>query len=64
MWAYYFKMIKSSVFLILVILPIALQSDRIAKLETKIARYETDPTTGEGKKELLAKARKNRLSFL
>ena len=31
--------------------------DRIAKLEAKIARYETDPTTGEGKKELLAKAR-------
>ena len=30
---------------------------RIAKLEAKIARYESDPTSGEGKKELLAKAR-------
>jgi hypothetical protein len=28
----------------------------IEKLEAKIARYESDPTTGEGKKELLAKA--------
>jgi hypothetical protein len=27
------------------------------KLQAKIDRYETDPTTGEGKKELLAKAR-------
>ena len=26
-------------------------------LEKKIARYESDPATGEGKKELLAKAR-------
>ncbi|CAB4221045.1 Protein of unknown function DUF4337 [uncultured Caudovirales phage] len=31
--------------------------ERIAKLEAKIARYETDPKTGEGKKELLEKAR-------
>ena len=31
--------------------------ERIAKLEAKIDRYETDPKTGEGKKELLAKAR-------
>ena len=31
--------------------------ERIAKLEAKIARYETDPEKGEGKKELLAKAR-------
>lgn len=31
-------------------------TDRIAKLEAKIARYESDPATGEGKKELLAKA--------
>jgi hypothetical protein len=31
--------------------------DRIAKLEAKIDRYETDPEKGEGKKELLAKAR-------
>lgn len=30
---------------------------RIEKLETKIDRYETDPEKGEGKKELLAKAR-------
>lgn len=30
--------------------------DRVAKLEAKIARYETDEKTGEGKKELLAKA--------
>ena len=29
---------------------------RIEKLETKIARYESDPEKGEGKKELLAKA--------
>lgn len=31
--------------------------DRAAKLEAKIARYESEPETGEGKKELLAKAR-------
>jgi hypothetical protein len=31
--------------------------ERIAKLEAKIARYESEPETGEGKKELLAKAR-------
>jgi len=30
---------------------------RIEKLEAKIARYESEPATGEGKKELLAKAR-------
>ena len=29
---------------------------RIEKLEAKIARYESDPKTGEGKAELLAKA--------
>jgi len=29
---------------------------RIEKLEAKIARYESDPASGEGKKELLAKA--------
>lgn len=28
------------------------------KLKAKIDRYESDPTTGEGKKELMAKARK------
>jgi len=30
--------------------------DRIAKLEAKIARYESEPEKGEGKKELLEKA--------
>jgi ABC-type multidrug transport system fused ATPase/permease subunit len=30
--------------------------ERIAKLEAKIAHYESDPKTGEGKKELLARA--------
>jgi hypothetical protein len=30
---------------------------KIEMLEKKIARYESDPATGEGKKELLAKAR-------
>lgn len=29
---------------------------RVEKLEAKIARYESDPEKGEGKKELLAKA--------
>jgi len=31
---------------------------KIEKLEAKIARYESDPATGEGKKELMAKAKK------
>ena len=31
--------------------------ERIAKLEAKIARYESEPATGEGKRELLEKAR-------
>ena len=30
---------------------------RIEKLEAKIARYESEPDTGEGKQELLARAR-------
>jgi hypothetical protein len=30
---------------------------KIESLEQKIARYESEPATGEGKKELLAKAR-------
>ena len=30
---------------------------KIEALEQKIARYESEPATGEGKKELLAKAR-------
>lgn len=30
---------------------------KVAKLQAKIDRYETDPQTGEGKKELMAKAR-------
>jgi hypothetical protein len=29
---------------------------KVARLEEKIARYETDPAKGEGKRELLAKA--------
>ena len=29
---------------------------KVAKIEEKIARYESDPAKGEGKKELLAKA--------
>lgn len=32
--------------------------ERIAKLSAKIDRYESEPATGEGKKELLEKARK------
>ena len=31
--------------------------ERVAKLEAKIARYESEPETGEGKRELLVKAR-------
>lgn len=31
--------------------------ERVARLEAKIDRYESDPKTGEGKKELLEKAR-------
>jgi hypothetical protein len=31
---------------------------RVAALSKKIARYESDPVTGEGKKELMEKARK------
>jgi hypothetical protein len=31
--------------------------ERIEKLQAKIDRYESEPATGEGKKELLAKAR-------
>lgn len=31
--------------------------ERVAKLQAKIDRYESEPSTGEGKKELLAKAR-------
>jgi len=36
------------------------RSDKVKaeKLQAKIARYESDPESGEGKKELLAKARK------
>jgi hypothetical protein len=30
---------------------------KVAELSRKIARYESDPATGEGKKELMAKAR-------
>ena len=31
--------------------------NKVAELSKKIARYESDPATGEGKKELLAKAK-------
>ena len=34
------------------------QLDRAAKFKAKIERYESDPATGEGKKELMEKARK------
>jgi len=33
------------------------QADKVEKLKAKIARYESDPATGEGKRELMAKAR-------
>jgi len=33
------------------------QLEKAEKLKAKIARYESDPATGEGKKELMAKAR-------
>jgi len=35
----------------------AKDTKKIEALEKKIARYESDPSTGEGKKELLAKAK-------
>jgi len=34
------------------------EKDKMAKLQAKIDRYESDPATGEGKKELMEKARK------
>ena len=33
-------------------------TDKIEKLKAKIERYESDPATGEGKRELMAKAMK------
>lgn len=33
------------------------ETEKIEKLKAKIERYESDPTSGEGKKELMAKAR-------
>ena len=33
------------------------ETDKMAKLQAKIDRYESDPKTGEGKVELMAKAR-------
>lgn len=33
------------------------QTDKVEKLTAKINRYESEPETGEGKKELMAKAR-------
>ena len=32
--------------------------EKASKLQAKVDRYESDPATGEGKKELMAKARK------
>ena len=32
--------------------------EKVARLQAKIDRYESDPATGEGKKELMAKAQK------
>jgi len=32
--------------------------EKVARLQAKIDRYESDPASGEGKKELMAKARK------
>ena len=32
--------------------------EKVARLQAKIDRYESDPESGEGKKELMAKARK------
>ena len=34
------------------------ETDKMAKLQAKIDRYESDPASGEGKKELYAKAKK------
>jgi hypothetical protein len=34
------------------------EKEKVARLQAKIDRYESDPATGEGKKELMAKARK------
>ena len=34
------------------------ETDKMAKLQAKIDRYESDPKTGEGKVELMAKAHK------
>lgn len=59
-WAFYqAKSIKQT------LAEMALDDDVLAKdvkksttLTAKIARYESDPVTGEGKKELMAKARK------
>jgi hypothetical protein len=33
------------------------QTEKAAKLKAKIEKYDSDPVSGEGKKELLAKAR-------
>jgi hypothetical protein len=33
------------------------ETEKMAKLTAKIARYESDPATGEGKRELMEKAR-------
>jgi len=55
-WAFYqAKSIKGT--LAEMALDDAKDPKRIRELAAKIARYESDPATGEGKKELMAKAR-------
>jgi hypothetical protein len=56
-WAFYqAKSIKST--LAEMALENAKEPKRIRELAAKIERYESDPVTGEGKKELMVKARK------
>ena len=56
-WAFYqAKSIKQT--LAEMALENAKDPKRIRDLAAKVARYESDPATGEGKKELMAKARK------
>lgn len=56
-WAFYqAKSIKQS--LAQIQLEYAKDPKKIREIAAKIERYESDPATGEGKKELMAKARK------
>jgi hypothetical protein len=56
-WAFYqAKSIKQT--LAEMALENAKDPNKIRELAAKVARYESDPATGEGKKELMAKARK------